>query len=141
MSVLDEVGTYIVDNVSGMTFALGLGTTVFIGRRTPDSPGACVGLVEYSGRKPEYSHSSEGLMWERPRVQVFVRDANQAGAYQNVIAYAYTLYNKLATVANQALSGTLYLRIEPQQSPFEMGPDAKDRPVYGFNIECWRRKT
>ena len=135
--VLDELAAYIHVNAVGMTFTPTMGTTMFAGRRAPDLPDGCVSLVEYPGRKGERTHRSGGYyVWEHPHVQIIVRDTAEAGGYDNARGNAEILYTTLQKVKNMALSGVFYAGIEPMQPPFELQPDKKDRPYYGFNIEC-----
>lgn len=137
MSVLDDLGVYLAAQGLGLT----VGTNLFVGRRLPDAPDVAVGLILYGGREPVYAHTSSGIAWERPRVQLMSRQAAAVGGDAAAETLANNVFKSLGSVHNQTINGTYYINIWPQQSPFQLPPDAKDRPTYGFNVECEKYLT
>jgi len=112
MPLLSDVGTYVAANGGGS-----VGTTIFEGQ-VPDDMNAGIGLFEYPGAPPDYSLDDPGVHIEKPRFQVYCRHTD----YTTGRALIETVYEALAKVVNQALSGTTYLRIEPLGSPFQLTP-------------------
>jgi len=130
MSALTDLGTRL-DTATISTQDLTLGTNLFLGR-LPDSPDTCVALFETSGLAPTDQFGTGVPAIETPGIQVRVR----AAAYSTSQSLAVDVWKDLATVANEALSGTRYLRVDLLQSPFGLERDGQDRMVYAFNLNA-----
>jgi hypothetical protein len=126
-TVLDDLGAVLATAGVGT-----VGTTIFYGG-LPASPAACVALIEYGGAVPTFTlPATAGIQTEQPRVQILSRHTTHALAR----ATAELAYRTLATVVNQTLTATRYLRIEPLQPPFFSGVDQNERSLYIFNVSC-----
>lgn len=137
--LLDELKQYLITTVpltSGEVF-----TGIL-----PDTPDACVAVLEYGGVAPEYIHDSASPAIEFPRVQVLTRGAQYD--YETARTKAEAVYGALSRVSNQTLSGTFYLSIRPLQTPFVLdasmqgggGRDENGRVTVAFNVEVMRRR-
>lgn len=128
MSVLNEIAAHLA--------AEGLGTLnvdLFIGK-LPNDPDACGVVYETGGIPPEYGFGAAGVKHETPAIQVVFRGA--LGDYAGPRAKAESAYRALAAVEAQALSGTFYHWIHPQQSPFLLNRDQPERVLIAFNCLC-----
>lgn len=123
MALLDELATYVE----------GAGVTNVFKGVLPESPDACVALLETGGLPSRHTMSGGpgSAITERPGVQVLVRGA--ARDYQEPRTRARTVFNRLDGTANTDLSGVRYLSIFAEQSPFLVDRDANERVVIGFN--------
>lgn len=127
-TVLDDLGAYLAASGCGT-----VGTTIFLGMGLPETPAACLALKEYGGVAPDYTlPAMAGIATESPRVQVISRHTTYALAR----AKAESAYSALAKVANQTLTATRYLRIEPLQTPGTPVTDTNGRVIITFNVEC-----
>lgn len=127
-TVLDDLGAYLAAQGVGT-----VGATIFLGVGLPAAPAACLVLKEYGGRAPSFTlPATSGISTEYPRVQVIVRSTTYALAR----ATAEAAYKAFAKVANQTLTSTRYLRVEPLQAPGTPILDENGRTVISFNVEC-----
>lgn len=129
-SVLDEMTTYLAAQGVGT-----VGTDLFAGL-LPDTPDACVALLETGGMPAAHTVGGGGAgsaVFERPSIQVICRGAKHD--YAAARAKAGTAFTKLDGLANTTLSGTRYLSIFAAQPPFLIGRDENERPLVGFNVE------
>lgn len=127
---LDELGTYLAANISGAT-SLTLGTNLFLGRM-PDAPDTCVAIFETGGTFP--SHTMGGAsspVFERGRVQVVTR----AATYSTCRTLAGDVWATFEQIADEALTGTRYLRVTAVQSPFPTERDSSDRVLIVQNFD------
>lgn len=100
-----------------------------------DQPNTAVSLFETGGVIPLYTYN--GLELERPTVQIISRSTSYVTARAN----AWDIYEILMLVGNASLpvsastsSPTVqYVTITPNQSPFDMGTDARDRHQISCN--------
>jgi hypothetical protein len=123
--LLDDLKAYLVAQSVAATGVIFLETL-------PPTPDACLALIEYGGAAPDFTlPATTGIATEHPRVQVLSRALTHVAAR----ASAELAYKALAKVANQTLTATRYLRVEPLQSPFLLTVDANNRPVYAMNVE------
>lgn len=125
MSMIDELGAYLQDQGIGT-----LGIDLFLAG-LPDEPAAAVGLLEYGGEQPTFSHGVPGVNTERRRFQLVTRAETESAARTK----AEQVNAVLVRIHNQALSGTWYLGVYPRQSPFPLGTDANGRPRYVCNYQ------
>lgn len=129
MPVLDELAT------QAATAGIGtVGTTIFKGI-LPDTPDACVALIETGGM--ESGHTMSGgagsASIERPTVEVIARGA--PGDYATPRTKAKDAFNALDGITNTTLSSVRYFSVRAIQSPFLIGRDANDRVLIGFNLQ------
>lgn len=98
----------------------------------PESPDACLALLEYPGGEPEFIHNTPGVVGlERARCQLTVRDAD----YQTGRSRIETAAARLSLIVNRTLGAARYVRVRPLQSPFLLRMDANNRPVFAVNFE------
>ena len=126
MSVLTEVKAFLD--------AIGTLGTITIGSM-PASPDVMGTLYEYGGQGPERRFGVTGVGYEKPAFQLVFRGV--AFDYASPRTKAETAWRALAAVLPGAtVSGaTVYLHIDPQQSPFPTEPpDANNRVRIGCNF-------
>jgi|TARA_R100001460_G_scaffold20265_1_gene42040 hypothetical protein len=128
MSVLTDIGTYLND-ASISTQDLTLGTNLFLGR-LPETPDTCVGVIQTAGVAPTDTFGTSFPPLETQGLQTLVR----ATTYATAEALAVDVMKSLASVDNQTLTSTLYLKIEAQQSPFALERDNQERLVMSCNF-------
>jgi len=128
MSVLTDIGTYL-NNASISTQDLTLGTNLFLGR-LPETPDTCVGVIQTAGVAPTDTFGTSFPPLETQGLQTLVR----ATTYATAEALAVDVMKSLASVDNQTLTSTLYLKIEAQQSPFALERDNQERLVMSCNF-------
>ena len=128
MSVLTDIGTYLND-ASISTQDLTLGTNLFLGR-LPETPDTCVGVIQTAGLAPTDTFGTSFPPLETQGLQTLVR----ATTYATAEALAVDVMKSLASVDNQTLTSTLYLKIEAQQSPFALERDNQERLVMSCNF-------
>jgi hypothetical protein len=124
---LDEIATFVA-TACGLT----VGTTVFKGSM-PATPDAACCVYEYPGLAPDFVFGSASISTEYPRVQILFRGTRDD--YESPRDLAETAYQAIAAVANQSLSSTRYVNIEPLQAPFGLGPDGNGRHRIAFNCQ------
>ena len=127
MSVLTDIGTYL-NAASSSTQDLTLGTNLFLGR-LPETPDTCVGVIQTAGVAPTATFGTRFPPLEPQGLQTVVR----ATTYATAEALAVDVMKSLASVDNQTLTSTLYLKIEAQQSPFALERDAQERLIMSCN--------
>ena len=127
MSVLTDIGTYL-NAASISTQDLTLGTNLFLGR-LPETPDTCVGVIQTAGVAPTDTFGTSFPPLETQGPQTLVR----ATTYATAEALAVDVMKSLASVDNQTLTSTLYLKIEAQQSPFALERDAQERLIMSCN--------
>ena len=135
MAFLPEVGTYLAASVTDTT--LTLGTNLFLGR-LPDTPDTCVAIFETGGLGPEEIMGGSSLpAFTQPRCQILVR----AAAYADASSLAEDCFKKTTLIDNESLSGVLYLRAAPMQSPFYLERDGQERVIFSCNYQTQRVLT
>ena len=110
MALLDEVGTYIGTNVSGLT----LGTNLFLGMM-PDTPAICAAIYNTTSDAPYFTMngSTTEPSLENPRVMLYLRHSS----YSTGEALMYTTWKKMTEVSDDTLSSVNYLRLQALGSP------------------------
>lgn len=128
---MEDIGTRL------QTAGIGtLGTNLFL-QMLPNTPDACVAVIEYQGLQPQDVLGGQTLpKWERPRLQVISRGVKDDFAAAR--SKAEDAYRSLYTVVNLTVNGTYYLRVTVQQTPFLMEVDSLKRPLFVFNIQAER---
>ena len=132
-NVLDDLATRIATAISGT-----VGTNVFKSTM-PALPDASVALYETGGLAPENRFGAKGIEWERPAVQVVVRGA--PGDYQTARTTCQTIFENVAEIETEDLSGTRYYLSSPQQNPFALDVDEQERPSVAFNVILTKDKN
>lgn len=128
--ILPELGTYLDGDTS-----LTLGTDLFLGQ-LPESPDAAVSLIETGGTEPDDTWAGDNPAIEMPRVQITVRGAEDT--YGTTRTTMDTVYKSLCKIKNQTLSGTLWLRCSPIDSPAFLMRDETNRPIFVSNFQVWK---
>lgn len=106
------------------------GTTIFLGFM-PDSPDKCICISDGPPLSPELNYE-----WERPGLQILCR--NKIGLYEECEAYARSIYDILHGQNNLTINSTVYKLIKATQTPFYVGKDDSNRPVFSMNFEIQR---
>jgi hypothetical protein len=132
-NVLDDLATRIATVISGS-----VGTDVFKSI-LPPAPDAVVSLFESGGLAPEKRFGTKGIEWERPAIQIVARGAPDD--YATPRATLQTVFESLAEIETEDLSGTRYYLSEPLQQPFALDRDAQSRPSIAFNILLTKDKN
>lgn len=131
MGMAEDLVTYLDAQSTRFT----AGTNLYI-NDLPHEPATCASLVETPGLPPTYTMgNSTKPAWEQPGFQMSFRSTSSTKARAN----AQAAWDLLESVANQALSGTTFMRVNLTQSPFFLKRDSQDRPVFAFNGICMRR--
>lgn len=116
----------LLDDIASVLQAAGVGTPgvdLFLGMM-PDAPDRATAIYEYAGEPPEFDHDELSPAIRRMRIQVMCRDPD----YEAARTQADATFNALCAIANRAINGTRYLRIEPLQStPFSLSRDQSNR--------------
>lgn len=99
----------------------------------PDAPNDAVGLYQYPGEPPDRTLGNHSN-YEKPRLQVLVRDSSSANANTR----SYEICNFLKTINGQTVNGVYYLQIFPVSSPAELGPDSNQRQQWTTNFMVWK---
>lgn len=109
------------------------GTGIFAGE-APAGVVNAAALTLYPGGVPEHSLGQVGATLEMPRLQLRVRNTDEATA----ITKAQNAAAAFSKVANQSIEGTRYRSVTVLQAPGLLYRDANNRGNYGFNIAVER---
>ena len=124
--ILDGVGSVL------QTASIGtLGTTIFLSRQ-PDTPDACVTVLESGAGVNLYTHGITGPALAMTNIQVLVRAGRED--YEAARTKVTSVINALEAVAETTASGIRMLRIESLGRPIPMGYDQTDRPEIAMNF-------
>lgn len=117
------------------------GQTLFTGSLAvlPDGDGPFVRLTEYGGL-PAVRAGGGTVVFEQPRVQITVTGKDDLAARQRAYA-AHRVCLHATDFHPLMLAGCPYLRLEPQQPPFDLGPDTTNRARLVFNLAVWKKAT
>lgn len=109
-----------------------LGTDLFKGL-LPDTPDACVALIETGGQASEHALGSAvgAPAWEAPSFQVICRAGRRD--YSTARIKANDVFKKLDGLVNTTLSSVRYFSIFAIQAPFSLPRDDQERPLLVFN--------
>jgi len=138
MPLLADVATFGAANGGGtvaVNWAGAAGNYIFEAQMPAECDTGVV-LSEYGSEEPEYVLSTSGVYIEHPRFQVQCRHTDFATGR----ALIETWYRALATVVNQTLGSTKYLRIEPLQSPFSVNPPQDKQGRWEWMFNCRTEK-
>lgn len=89
-------------------------------------------LTQYPGSPPELTCGSNGWTLELPRLQLLVRNTDEATALNK----ARLMAQSLTRVKNQTIESVYYRAVTVLQSPGLLYRDENKRPNYGFNLEA-----
>jgi hypothetical protein len=128
MAVLDDLGAFMVTNVTDTS--LTLGTNLFLGRM-PTDPDTCVAIYETGGSDPTDVFGSNSAP---PIENAGVMCHTRAAAYSDCQSLAVDIMKTLSKVINETLTSTYYYKVEPIQSPFGLDRDDQDRMVFSCNF-------
>jgi hypothetical protein len=132
-SAVSDLAAYLAAYSPSLSLTVG---TNFFRYGFQPSPDVQSTLVEYQGGEPEEGFGTDGLRWERPRLQFATRGI--PGDHATPEAKATACWVALGKVQGEALSGTFYHHARPMQSPFHILTDSNGREWYGFNIDVYR---
>lgn len=130
--ILDEVAKLITDNTTTRV----QGTSLFKSIIHPQAQDTSTFIFETQGITPTRVFGSSTPAFENPGVQIIDRSSD----YQIARVAAELNYKILQGQANVTLlpaagtTGTKYLTLEPQQSPFSIGRDDNDRHQISCNF-------
>lgn len=99
----------------------------------PDTPDTCGTVYEYPGRPPQHVFGQSAIDVEFPRVQVVFR--GPARDHATPRSLAETAYRAMAAAGAQTVGGARVLAMIPQQPPFKLDRDSKERWKFAFNAE------
>ena len=136
MAVLDDLGAFMVANVTDTS--LTLGTNLFLGRM-PTDPDTCVAIYETGGTDPtDVFGSNSAPPIENAGVMCHTRAAAYSDCQSLAVDIMKTLskviMKTLSKVINETLTSTYYYKVEPIQSPFGLDRDDQDRMVFSCNF-------
>lgn len=123
--ILDEVAKLITDNTTTRVAA----TNLFKSFNHPQAPDTSTFLLETQGIPPTRTFGSSDPAFENPSLQIIDRSSDYITARNS----AELIYKLLDRQVNTTLlpaagtTGTFYLSISAQQSPFSLGTDDNDR--------------
>ena len=131
MALLDEVGTYIGTNVSGLT----LGTNLFLGMM-PDTPAICAAIYNTTSDAPYFTMngSTTEPSLENPRVMLYLRHSS----YSTGEALMYTTWKKMTEVSDDTLSSVNYLRLQALGSPEFLERDEIFNVIFSANFQAMK---
>ena len=131
MALLDEVGTYIGTNVSGLT----LGTNLFLGMM-PDTPAICAAIYNTNSDAPYFTMnvSTTEPSLENPRVMLYLRHSS----YSTGEALMYTTWKKMTEVSDDTLSSVNYLRLQALGSPEFIERDENFNVIFSANFQAMK---
>ena len=119
--ILDEVAKLITDNTTTKVAA----TSLFTAFNHPEAPETATFIYETQGVPPTRTFGSSDPAFENPGIQIIDRSSDYDVARNS----AEIIYKLLDRQANTTLlpaagtTGTFYLTISAQQSPFSIGQD------------------
>lgn len=129
MALLDALGAHLQTSGVGT-----LATDIFLGVM-PDSPDACILIVEDNGVGPMQTFGASTYSVERPRIRVFCRAARND--YPAARTKAVAVRAALGAIRNQTISGTAFLSVMPTSEFYPVGRDGDDRPVVAIDFTGW----
>tara|TARA_Y100001951_G_scaffold96134_1_gene94462 strand:- start:259 stop:663 length:405 start_codon:yes stop_codon:yes gene_type:complete len=131
VALLDEVGAYVSTNVSALT----IGTNLFLSMM-PDEPAICAALYSVTSDVPYFTMNGANNqpVLENPRIQLYVRHSS----YATGEALAYTIWQQMTEVADEALSGVDYLRLQAMGSPEFLERDENFNVLWSANFQAMK---
>lgn len=110
-----------------------VGTTLFYGQ-LPPSPAVCGAVIPAPGWPSDATMGAAGVGIEKPRCQIVFR-----GAKDDVVTPLTKAQTAFEALQQQAvtLGATLFLKMQPTQSPFLRGYSSAGLPEIAFGLEVW----
>lgn len=129
MALLDAIGSILQTGSVGT-----LATNLFLSQM-PDSPDACVVVLENTGASPDLTFGTSVATVEKPRIRVVARsEQNDYAAAKTKIESARTV---LGAVRNQNLSSTNIICILDTTGTYPLSFDGEDRPLLACDFAVW----
>lgn len=130
-TILDDLAAYI-DASTTLTAGTDLFATVM-----PEAPDNCVAIIPVPGPAPVDTMGTGRPSVDTPRVQVLSRHKDRPDLAES---RAREVWNAFGSIGDGVLGGgsERTLRVQVDQSPFLVGRDQNDRPIFGFNSQAWR---
>lgn len=124
--------------IGSILASAGVGTagTDLFGGEMPDSPDACVVVLEAAGFGPMFTMgASTGAAIRRPRIRVLARAAafDYAAARTKIDA----VIAALGVIRAQTTGGVTFMTILQETEPFPVRYDDSDRPVLEVDFTVW----
>jgi hypothetical protein len=129
MALLDSLGTYLQTQGVGT-----LATNIFLGRM-PDTPDACVVLIEDTGNGPMHVLGASAYAIQRPRVRAFTRAARND--YPAARTKAEAVRTALGAIRDTTLSGVTFLCVNTTSDLYPVMRDGDDRVMIGIDFVAW----
>lgn len=137
MSMVEEVGTLLDAQFSWLTLPSNTGPGVpgslFLNELPDGAQDSAVAIYQYGGEDLEETLNNTAV-YEKPRLQVLVRDPNVEEAFIR----SYQILKFLRLQVSVTLSGVYYIKIKPLGTPAELGPDPQDRQRVSVNYSVWK---
>ena len=123
--VLDDLGDYLTSGGVGT-----VGTDIFL-NGLPDTPDACVGILETGGLGPTHTMSTGpgNAVLDSVTVQIMSR----AASYPTARTKAQEVHILMDGFAARSINGTEYYWMEARQPPFSLDLDANNRKTVVCN--------
>ena len=131
MALLDEVGTYVSANVTGLT----LGTNLYLSMM-PDTPDICAALYSLTTDSPYFTMNGSNTqpVLENPRIQLYLRHSS----YATGEALVYTTWKQMTEVSDDTLSGVNYLRLQALGSPEFLERDSNHNVIFTATFQAMK---
>lgn len=143
MAFLEEIQGYVLSRSTRFQAGSSTGpkTPIWLGRFPTDDTATAVAFFQYGGSAPQFTFSASTApnlpYFKRPSLQVISRAPDYITAELN----ANRIYDILAAAVNTVFpssagstaTGDRYLRLGPNQEPFDMGRDANRREQFSCN--------
>lgn len=137
--LVESIGDYLASVMPPATYGsqgLIMGANLFIARTPAEAPDACVTIIQYEGKPPEFTMGADVVALEFPRIQVNVRGLRED--YPGTYSWAQRIRGILASAV---LPNETYLpsviRIEPSDTPNPTGYDNVERPKFTMNFQVY----
>ena len=138
-SLLGELSAFLDAQSTALTFA----SNLFAGHM-PETTGRAMAIFETAGGPPAHMLGGGAAAFERPDVQLIARSTRPvAGAPASATGVRTLIdvgFRVLEGIANEALSGTTYLRVSALQSPYLLEVDSRGRQVWSQSFAVARRR-
>jgi hypothetical protein len=134
MGMIEDIGTYLTATTGNGT----LGTDVFL-NVMPETTRLVTAIVETRGGPPAFSLGGTVPVHTEQAIEIVVRSTAGTGGYANPTNARTRIqraYLRLNGIANAALSGSTYLRVQANQDPYLAERDEQGRVVFrcGFSV-------
>lgn len=136
--MVEEIGTLLDTQFSWLqlpsTTAPGVAGSLFLNEMPDGGQDDAVALYQYGGEDLEDSLNN-GVFYEKPRLQVLVRDR----LVENAFTKSYQILKFLRLQLSVTIGGVYYVAIKPLGTPAELGPDPQDRQRVSVNYSVWKQ--